>query len=182
MWKHLRHQNIVPFIGVTQDPLQFVSEWMPNGTPIEYLGKNSGVNRVDLVSFSLVTTALLVQFPSKLLDIAEGLAYLHAEHTKWRFERGRYPLSLLAASISINELLLAQHPHRRARLADFGFASVVRGLNSVLVSSVREFTPGCAALEVIRGKCVSTTEADVYAFGIVVIEVSPWHPWVMHRV
>ena len=81
MWKRLRHQNIVPFIGVTQDPLQFVSEWMPKGTLTEYLGQNPGVNRVDLVSSSLVITALLVQFSSKLLDIAEGLAYLHAEHT-----------------------------------------------------------------------------------------------------
>ena len=81
MWKHLRHRNIVPFIGVTQDPLQFVSEWMPNGTLTEYLNHNPGANRVDLVSFFLVITALLVQSFSKLLDIAEGLAYLHAEHT-----------------------------------------------------------------------------------------------------
>ena len=54
---------------------------MPNGTLTEYLNHNPGVNRVDLVSFSLVITALPVQFSSKLLDIAEGLAYLHAEHT-----------------------------------------------------------------------------------------------------
>ena len=80
MWKRLRHQNIVPFIGVTQDPLQFVSEWMPNGTLIEYLGKNPGANRVDLVSFSPVITASLVPFSPKLLDIAEGMAYLHAKH------------------------------------------------------------------------------------------------------
>ena len=80
MWKHLRHRNIVPFIGVTRDPLQFVSEWMPNGTLTQYLGKNPGVNRVDLVSFPLVTTTLLVLFSSKLLDVAEGLAYLHAKH------------------------------------------------------------------------------------------------------
>ena len=80
MWKHLRHQNIVPFIGVTRDPLQFVSEWMPNGTLTQYLGKNPGVNRVDLVGFPLVTTTLLVPFSSKLLDVAEGLAYLHAKH------------------------------------------------------------------------------------------------------
>ena len=58
-------------------------------------------------------------------------------------------------------------------MTDFGFASVVRGLNSVLVSSVRGYTPGWAAPEVIRGNCVNTREADVYAFGIVVIEVSP---------
>ena len=81
VWKHLRHQNIVSFIGVTQDPLQFVSEWMPNGTLTQYLSENPGVNRVDLVSFLLAITAFLVPFYSKILDVAEGLAYLHAKHT-----------------------------------------------------------------------------------------------------
>jgi serine/threonine protein kinase len=80
MWKRLRHQNIAPFIGVTQDNLQFVSEWMPNGTLTQYLAKNPGVNRVDLVSFPLMVTTLLVPFSSKLLDVAEGLAYLHSKH------------------------------------------------------------------------------------------------------
>ena len=82
MWKHLRHQNIVPFIGVTQDPLQFVSEWMPNGTLTDYLGTNPGANRVGLVSLSRAIDALQITFFFfKLLDVAEGLAYLHAEHT-----------------------------------------------------------------------------------------------------
>ena len=50
IWKKLRHPNVVPFIGVTRDPLQFVSEWMPNGTLIEYINENPGANRVGLVS------------------------------------------------------------------------------------------------------------------------------------
>ena len=62
MWKRLRHQSIVPFIGVTQDPLQFVSEWMPNGTLVDYLGKNPGANRIGLVSLSLSLNALLIPF------------------------------------------------------------------------------------------------------------------------
>ena len=51
MWKRLRHPNIVGFIGVTQNPLQLVLEWMPNGTLTEYLGENPGANRLGLVSF-----------------------------------------------------------------------------------------------------------------------------------
>ena len=51
MWKRLRHPNIVGLIGVTQNPLQFVSEWMPNGTLTEYLGENPGADRLGLVSF-----------------------------------------------------------------------------------------------------------------------------------
>ena len=102
MWKRLRHQNIVPFIGVTQDPLQFVSEWMPNGTLTEYLTYKPGANRVDLVSYSLVITALLVQFSSKLLDIAEGLVYLHAEHTTHGDLKGVSACSQPASSASTN--------------------------------------------------------------------------------
>ena len=60
MWKRLRHQNIVPFIGVTRDPLQFVSEWMPNGTLVEYLERNPGSNQVGLVSFPPVGTDVLI--------------------------------------------------------------------------------------------------------------------------
>ena len=58
MWKRLKHQNIVPFIGVTRDPLQFVSEWMPNGDLMEYLGKNPGADRIGLVSSPLVIAAV----------------------------------------------------------------------------------------------------------------------------
>ena len=52
MWKRLEHQNVVAFIGVTQNPLQFVSEWMPNGTITEYINEKPGANRVGLVSIS----------------------------------------------------------------------------------------------------------------------------------
>jgi serine/threonine protein kinase len=50
VWKRLRHPNIVPFLGVTIKPLQFVSEWMPNGTLTHYVTKNPSVNRIALVS------------------------------------------------------------------------------------------------------------------------------------
>lgn len=57
MWKRLKHPNIVGFIGVTQNPLQFVSEWMPNGTLTEYLDVNPDANRIGLVRlFSVIVT------------------------------------------------------------------------------------------------------------------------------
>ena len=57
MWKRLEHPNIVGFIGVTQNPLQFVSEWMPNGTLTEYLDVNPDANRIGLVRlFSVIVT------------------------------------------------------------------------------------------------------------------------------
>ena len=58
MWKRLRHPNVVPFIGVTQDPLQFVSEWMPKGTLVDYIRKNPDANRIGLVRLSRAVNAL----------------------------------------------------------------------------------------------------------------------------
>lgn len=77
--------------------------------------------------------------------------------------------------------------HRgHACLTDFGFASVARGLNSVLVTKVQGFTPWWAAPEIIKSGDRNTQEADVFAFGMVVIEVSPWtslhhvEGWMVH--
>ena len=53
IWKRLRHPNIVPFVGVTTNPLQIVAEWMPNGTLTEFIAKNPATNRIGLVSPSL---------------------------------------------------------------------------------------------------------------------------------
>jgi serine/threonine protein kinase len=81
VWKHLNHPNLVPFKGVTLEPLQLVSEWMPNGDLREYIKRNPNADRVSLVSLFLCTFAQHLTSPvpsSQLLGIAEGLAYLHS--------------------------------------------------------------------------------------------------------
>ena len=81
MWKRLRHPNIVAFIGVTRNPLQFVSEWMPNGTLTEYLGKDPNADRTRLVSLSsALTVPRLIKVFLELLDVVEGLNFLHANY------------------------------------------------------------------------------------------------------
>ncbi|EMD36220.1 hypothetical protein CERSUDRAFT_115163 [Gelatoporia subvermispora B] len=62
VWKHLRHRNIVPFIGIDYEifPLSLVCEWMSNGTVVDYLTSNHAINRLQL-----------------LHDVAKGLHYLH---------------------------------------------------------------------------------------------------------
>ncbi|KAF9778328.1 kinase-like domain-containing protein, partial [Thelephora terrestris] len=113
IWKRLEHPNIVPFISVTQNPMQFVSGWMPNGTLTDYVNKNPDADRIGL-----------------LLDVAKGLAYLHANHNTHGDLKG-------------DNVLVDQSNH--ARLTDFGFASVVRELNSVLVTQVQGYTARWAA-------------------------------------
>jgi len=58
-----------------------VSEWMPNGTLTKYIEKNTGVDRIGLVSFSSVINSDSCGYLQKLLDVAEGLNYLHANYT-----------------------------------------------------------------------------------------------------
>ena len=54
MWKHLKHRNIVPLLGITSTPLQLVLEWMPGGVLTEYIRKNSVADRRGLVGDALV--------------------------------------------------------------------------------------------------------------------------------
>ena len=49
MWKRLKHQNVVPFLGITQTPLQLISEWMPGGDLTEYVKKHPSADRLRLV-------------------------------------------------------------------------------------------------------------------------------------
>lgn len=54
MRKHLRHPNVVPFLGATLDPPQFVSGWVPNGGLIGYTSAHPEQNRLELVGSLLV--------------------------------------------------------------------------------------------------------------------------------
>jgi serine/threonine protein kinase len=50
VWKRLEHRNIVPLLGITPNPLQLISEWMPGGDLTEYIKKHSGADRLGLAS------------------------------------------------------------------------------------------------------------------------------------
>ena len=59
-------------------------------------------------------------------------------------------------------------------MTDFGLTSVVRGLNSVLVTRVKGYTTAWAAPEVLlEERDKATLEADVFSLGMVVTEVGP---------
>ncbi|KAF9789365.1 kinase-like domain-containing protein [Thelephora terrestris] len=62
-WKYIAHQNLIPFFGVSESmfPFCIISPWLPNGNIVEYIRKNRGVNRLQL-----------------LAQAACGLEYLHS--------------------------------------------------------------------------------------------------------
>ena len=52
-WKWLRHENILPFVGVmftTSTPISIAYEFMENGNIMDFVRKNQDYNRVNLVS------------------------------------------------------------------------------------------------------------------------------------
>jgi len=62
VWKRLKHENVVPFLGVSTslDPLCTVSPWMDQNI-LDYIRMNAEVERLPL-----------------LVDVAKGLKYLHS--------------------------------------------------------------------------------------------------------
>jgi serine/threonine protein kinase len=55
-WKHLRHPNVLPLLGVTIREHRFamVSVWMEHGNINEFFGRDRDVNRTELVCHSLI--------------------------------------------------------------------------------------------------------------------------------
>jgi len=50
VWKRLEHQNIVPLLGITSNPLQLISEWMSGGDLTEYTRKHPEADPLGLVA------------------------------------------------------------------------------------------------------------------------------------
>ena len=76
-WKRLNHVNVVPFIGVTFAPLQIVSEWMSGGDLTAHIKSNPQTNRISLVSPPLTPSRNAALAFQQLVDVAEGVNYLH---------------------------------------------------------------------------------------------------------
>ena len=80
-WRHLRHPNILPLLGMSLDPtgkkFAMVSEWMVHGNINEFVAMSEGVNRVQLVSEDLIPQDTYCN-PSQLVDATSGLEYMHS--------------------------------------------------------------------------------------------------------
>lgn len=106
--------------------------------------------------------------------MAEGLDFLHASHTIHGDLKG---VSALSGSFPVTSLTLGQpnilvDDRGHACLADFGLASVAHGHNSI-ATHLHGYTARWTAPEILRGAPNITKEADVFSFGMVVLEVRP---------
>jgi len=66
VWKNLSHPNVVPLLGVTIDPIQLVSGWMPDVDLTGYITNHPDADRLNLVGVTF--TALCdVLIPSLVI-------------------------------------------------------------------------------------------------------------------
>jgi len=79
VWKHLTHPNIVPFFGITPVPFQLILEWMPGGDLLEYIKDHPSADRLHLVGAYCFLRSN-ADSRSQLLDVAEGLHFLHSRN------------------------------------------------------------------------------------------------------
>ena len=52
LWKQFRHPNLLPLLGATKSSytLMMISEWMENGTIMDFIVARPGTNRLKLAS------------------------------------------------------------------------------------------------------------------------------------
>ncbi|KAF8419800.1 quinon protein alcohol dehydrogenase-like superfamily [Boletus edulis BED1] len=157
IWRRLDHMNIVPFLGVAygfgmRDAMSLVSLWMPNESLHRFLVKYH--DNLDL--------GHRLRF---LLDIANGSQYLHS-------------LAIVHGDLNCNNVLL--DADYTARLADFGYASLV-GIIPEALTYLRRSTTRPGALRWVAPEQVDpedpetfkrTTKNDIWSFGCITLQGS----------
>ncbi|KIM82231.1 hypothetical protein PILCRDRAFT_71097, partial [Piloderma croceum F 1598] len=151
-WRQLKHQNVLPFYGVFRledDRLCLASPWMRNGNIVHFLESAPATKCAPL-----------------MLDIAEGLKYLHTFS----------PCIIHADLKGVNILISQAH---RACLADFGLATAKDTMSFGITSSTTTRTTGTLrwqAPELLDPEqdertCKNSPASDIYAYACVCYEV-----------
>ncbi|KAH8829901.1 kinase-like domain-containing protein [Flagelloscypha sp. PMI_526] len=160
IWRHLRHPNILPFLGISQDAFAprtstcFVSSFMANGDLMQFLKRNPEHDRTVC-----------------LIEIAKGLQYLHASNICHGDVKG--------ANVLVDD-------DNHCRLADFGitslictnsvttdFATITRSTQGSLRWMAPEVVDPSSYLDPTR---VRAAARDVYAFACTSLEVMTGKP------
>ncbi|XP_071702665.1 probable receptor-like protein kinase At1g11050 [Rutidosis leptorrhynchoides] len=151
----IRHRNLLPLRGfcATSDPINgneryFVYDFMPNGSLHDHIFSESK---------SHVKKLTWPQRKSIILDVANGLSYLH---------NGIKP-AIFHRDIKATNILLDSN--MKALVADFGLAKQNREGQTHMTTRVAG-TYGYVAPEyALYGQL--TEKSDVYSFGIIVLEI-----------
>ncbi|KAH9929153.1 kinase-like domain-containing protein, partial [Fomitopsis serialis] len=155
MWRRLRHPRITPMLGVDTKlfPLCIVSKWVDNGTITEFLKKYPAENRLQL-----------------LLDVCEGLQYLHSE-------------TVTHGDLKSSNILIDSTRH--ACLCDFGLTTLIHNMDTI--DPATQSNGGQGTLQYMAPEIMdpesfdlshahASLEGDIYALAIMMWEVFAGRP------
>jgi serine/threonine protein kinase len=179
LWHRLRHKFILPFLGVDAEnfPRQpcMVSPWMAHGTVMQFLQRNPKANIDKLVRVFHQGRRVLSPY-HQLYEIAQGIAYLHAERVVHGDIKGVGILQIIEykhRNMSQANILIDENWH--PQLADFGLTLFAE--NSHYNTTDQGGTMRYMAPELIHpdhfGMTYRRTYAsDIYAYACLCIEVN----------
>ncbi|XVE55120.1 hypothetical protein DITRI_Ditri03aG0135200 [Diplodiscus trichospermus] len=150
----LRHENIVKILGFCSSGLDrvLIYEFIERGSLDQWLYDEEQENSVGRLPLSWDTRKKIVS------GIANGLAYLHGLDTP-----------IIHRDIKASNVLLDNN--FVAHIADFGLARQVEEAHSHVSTQVAG-TMGYMPPEYREGSTAATVMADVYSFGILMIEIA----------
>lgn len=152
LWSKLRHENIVPVLGITTEfelTVSIVSPWMEKRDARKHV-RDTSIDPRPL-----------------MIDIARGLQYLHT-----REEGAVFHGDLKGANVLISD-------GGQALLADFGFSHLVDSSFSMAVSGKDGFSIQWTAPEILLDEQEASANADIWSFGMTLLELltrkDPFH-------
>ncbi|KIM56730.1 hypothetical protein SCLCIDRAFT_93413, partial [Scleroderma citrinum Foug A] len=143
LWSKLRHENIVPLLGIVTQfdfTISIVSEWMHRGNAFQHV-QNTDVDPRPL-----------------LKGVARGLNYLHSRH----------PHPVYHGDLKGLNIMISNDGH--ALLTDFGLSYIVNSSFSLQVGDLNGGTLNWMAPEVLDGAKISPG-SDIWAFGMTMLEL-----------
>ena len=193
MNRHVAAKKFHPFILGKPEALKYTDDWkllreLNHPNIVKYLtvvlpGKSPKSNESIIIVTELLdqdlkkfietyyTSKRKVSFRdtvSIMLDVAEGLNYLH-----------KAPRSIAHRDLACKNILLTAN--KQAKIADFGFAKYFPG--GEMAATANPGTLATRAPETFgkslcwsREKISYSTQADVFSFGVVMLEVIVGHP------
>ena len=60
MWKRLAHLNVVPFLGIIETPVRFVSACIPGVQLSDYIASHPEANRLELVGVPFLIPRIML--------------------------------------------------------------------------------------------------------------------------
>jgi len=149
-WQHLKHPNVSEFLGLSfnfGDMPALISPFYGNETVVEYVKEKDNDTRLDMVR-----------------QIAQGLDYLHGH-------------SVVHGNLRGSNVIVDDNGH--PRICNYGLAFVIEPSEFTFIKTAGAcrwtapeiINPPEDAMSANSSLALFTTESDVYAFGMTVLEI-----------